>query len=286
MRNVEPSSDIPRFGAATSVDEIADAIKQHGCAVIESLVSPQACDAILDEMRPWVDASPYGPDEFSGHTTKRTGALLARSPSSAALVAHQVVLDVVDRVLWPKKTSFQLHLTQVITIEPGAPAQQLHRDQWCFDFFPFPDDVEVEVGTMWALTDFTDENGATRIAVGSHRATDPRAVTPDDTVAAAMPRGSVVLYSGRAVHGGGANRSAVTRVGLNIDYALSWLRQEENQYLSVSFEVARELPERVQRLMGYSIGAYALGYVDDLRDPLTVLRGDSSAIAGFAPSDA
>jgi ectoine hydroxylase-related dioxygenase (phytanoyl-CoA dioxygenase family) len=90
-----------------------------------------------------------------------------------------------------------------------------------------------------------------------------------------MPRGSVVLYSGRTVHGGGANASADRwRTGINVDYVLGWLRQEENQYLSVPLDVVRQLPERVQRLMGYSMGAYALGYIDDVRDPMAVLRGD------------
>jgi ectoine hydroxylase-related dioxygenase (phytanoyl-CoA dioxygenase family) len=87
-----------------------------------------------------------------------------------------------------------------------------------------------------------------------------------------MPRGSVVIYTGRTVHGGGANTTEADRVGINIDYALGWLRQEENQYLSVPKEIAAALPEKVQRLMGYQMGAYALGYMDDLRDPIRFLR--------------
>jgi ectoine hydroxylase-related dioxygenase (phytanoyl-CoA dioxygenase family) len=91
-----------------------------------------------------------------------------------------------------------------------------------------------------------------------------------------MPRGSVVLYTGRTVHGGGANDSDAWRTGVNVDYVLGWLRQEENQYLSVPRDVAAALPEEVQRLMGYQLGAYALGYVDDLRDPIRVLQGEAA----------
>ena len=204
--------------------------------------------------------------------------MLARSVASRELIANPLVLDTVDKVLWPSKTTFQLHLTQAITIGPGSPAQQLHRDQWCFDFFEFPDDVQVEVGTMWALDPFTEENGATRVALGSHRETvtlknsDSFATLPAD-----MPAGSIVLYTGRTVHGGGANRSDADRIGINIDYAVGWLRQEENQYLSVPLDVARELPEHIQRLMGYRQGAYALGYIDDSRDPIDVLRADGDS---------
>jgi ectoine hydroxylase-related dioxygenase (phytanoyl-CoA dioxygenase family) len=87
-----------------------------------------------------------------------------------------------------------------------------------------------------------------------------------------MEAGSVLFYTGSLYHGGGANRSPALRLGLNVTYAVAWLRQEENQYLSVPLEVARELPESLLRLMGYARGAYALGYVDDLRDPIEVVR--------------
>ena len=255
---------------------------EHGAAIIERLVSDDVCDRLRAELEPWIDTTPAGGDDFSGKSTRRTGALLARSVASRDLIANPLVLDTVDKVLWPSKTTFQLHLTQAITIGPGSPAQQLHRDQWCFDFFEFPGDVQVEVGSMWALDAFTEQNGATRVALGSHRE-DVTLKNSDSfaTVPAEMPAGSIVLYTGRTVHGGGANRSDADRIGINIDYALGWLRQEENQYLSVPLEVARDLPENIQRLMGYRQGAYALGYIDDSRDPIDVLRPDRER--GAAP---
>ncbi|MFM8408696.1 MAG: phytanoyl-CoA dioxygenase family protein, partial [Alphaproteobacteria bacterium] len=170
-------------------------------------------------------------------------------------------------------TSWQLHLTQVIAIGPGQGGQSVHRDQWAFDFFPFPVGYEVQCNTIWAIDDFTEENGATRLVPGSHRREDGLAFEQGDTVAATMPAGSVLLYTGSLYHGAGANRSGATRRGLNLTYAVSWLRQEENQYLSIPPEVARTLPEDLLRLVGYARGAYALGYVDDMRDPLDVLLG-------------
>jgi ectoine hydroxylase-related dioxygenase (phytanoyl-CoA dioxygenase family) len=196
------------------------------------------------------------------------------------LVAHPLVLDVADAALWERKSTFQLHLTQVISIDPGAPAQQLHRDHWCFDFFHFPPEVDVELATIWALTDFDEENGATRVVPDSHRTTGMN-YTETDTEPAEMPRGSVVFYLGGCVHGGGANRSDRVRTGVNVDYALGWLRQEENQYLSVPPEIARTLPEPIQRLMGYGLGAYALGYIDDARDPIELLRGERTTESSF-----
>jgi hypothetical protein len=269
-------TELPRFAADAAPETIAAAVLEVGAAIVERAIDEATCDRLAEELAPHLEVTPTGGDDFTGRSTKRTGALLARLPTSPAVVAHPLVLDVAERVLWPQKSSFQLHLTQAISIGPGSPAQGLHRDQWCFDFFPFPDDVHVELSTIWALTDFTEENGATRVVPGSHGRVDPGSFTPDDSVAATMPRGSVVLYTGRTVHGGGANESDTWRTGLNVDYVLGWLRQEENQYLSVPREVAATLPEPVQRLMGYQLGAFALGYVDDLRDPLSVLRGESA----------
>lgn len=274
---------IPRFAAAASAADVAAALREAGCAIVERLASPESCDRVAAELEPFLATTPTGSDDFTGRSTRRLGALLARSPGSVELVAHPLVLDVADRVLWAEKTTFQLHLTQAIAIGPGSAHQQLHRDQWCFDFFPFPVDVDVEVSTIWALTEFSAANGATRVVPGSHRTGDDIVYSADDTVPAEMPRGSVVLYTGRTVHGGGANATEDVRVGVNVDYVLGWLRQEENQYLSVPPEVARQLPERVQRLMGYGLGAYALGYVDDLRDPIEVLRdGTASAATTFS----
>jgi ectoine hydroxylase-related dioxygenase (phytanoyl-CoA dioxygenase family) len=167
----------------------------------------------------------------------------------------------------------QLHLTQVIAIGAGEPAQAIHRDQWAFDFFPFPTGYEIQCNTIWAMTDFTERNGATRVVPGSHRSADKLSFGEADTEPAEMPAGSVLFYTGALYHGGGANRSDATRLGVNQTYDVSWLRQEEHQDLSVPADVARTLPEPLLRLMGYARGAYALGYVDDLRDPLEVLLG-------------
>ena len=176
---------------------------------------------------------------------------------------------------------FRSHLTQAISIGPGADAQALHRDHWCFDFFPFPVGLDVQVSTIWALQDFTEDNGATRLVPGSHRTPDEVRYRPEDSVAATMPRGSVVLYLGSAWHGGGANSSDAVRTGINVDYTVGWLRQEENQYLTYSLDEVREFPERLQRLLGYEVGAYALGYLDGGRDPLDLVRAPSGDPPGY-----
>ncbi len=270
---------IRRYGADVTAAEVARALAADGCAVIEDLVPGSTMDAVGAELAPWMAATPDGPDDFSGLATKRTGALLARSPTARQLVMHPTVRGTVAEVLG-HASSYQLHLTQLIAIGPGETSQPIHRDQWAFDFFPFPNGYEVQCNTLWAMTDFTEDNGATRVVPGSNHADDKLRLRAEDTVPAEMTKGSVLLYTGALYHGGGANRSEAVRCGVNITYNVSWLRQEENQYLSVPLEVARTFDEDLQRLMGYSRGAYALGYVDDLRDPIEVLRPDAGRI-GF-----
>jgi ectoine hydroxylase-related dioxygenase (phytanoyl-CoA dioxygenase family) len=271
--------ELTHLPADTDAATVAAAMAEAGAVVIDELAPRALVAQILEELDPFLAATETGPDEFSGMRTRRTGSLIARSPASRELIAHPLVLGAVETVLG-HATTFQLHLTQMISIGPGEPAQPVHRDQWAYDFFTFPSGFEVQVSTMWAMSDFTLENGATRIVPGSHRAADRERYSRADTVGAEMRSGSVVLYTGSMYHGGGANRSDSVRIGMNVDYNVGWLRQEENQYLAVPIEVARTLPESMQRLIGYARGAYALGYVGDLRDPIELLRPEA-ARTGF-----
>jgi ectoine hydroxylase-related dioxygenase (phytanoyl-CoA dioxygenase family) len=264
---------IKHLPASASADEIAAALAQDGAAIVDRMTTAAAMDNVAAELRPWIDVTAFGPDDFSGRRTRRTGGLIARSQLCRDLIMNPLTLATARKVL-SKAMSFQLHLTQVIAIGPGQPAQPIHRDQWAFDFFPFPSGYEVQCNTIWAMTDFTAENGATRIVPGSNHFEDKLQFHEKDSEPAEMEKGSVLFYTGSVYHGGGANRSEATRTGINITYNVSWLRQEENQYLSVPLEIARTLPVELLRLMGYARGAYALGYVDDLRDPIEVVRPD------------
>jgi hypothetical protein len=262
---------IEHLSASGSPERIVEVLARDGCVVVDRLAEPARLEQVAREMQPYLEGLRPGPDEFAGLHTRRAGGLIARSPAARELVAHPAVLAAVGGLL-SHATSFQLHLTQVIAIGPEEPAQAVHRDQWAFDFFPFPKGYEVQCNTIWAMTDFRADNGATRVIPGSHRYDDRLSFKEEDTEPAEMEAGSALFYTGSLYHGGGANRSDQVRTGLNITYAASWLRQEENQYLSVPLEVARSLPEELLRLMGYARGAYALGYVDDLRDPMEVVR--------------
>ena len=272
------------FSAATAPTEIADALRQDGAAIVDRLIAVDLVDRVLAETKPHLDATSPGTDGFSGRRTRRTGSLIARSPATHGLVAHPTLIGVCDEILGANATSYQLHLTQIIDIGPEEPAQMIHRDQWAWDSFPFPSGFEVEISTIWAMEDFTEHNGATRVIPGSHVWPDDRKPSPEETVPAEMDVGSVLIYTGSVFHGGGANHSDRARTAVNIDYCLSWLRQEENQYLSCPPEVAKDLPVSLAKLIGYSRGAFALGYYGDTQDPIEALHPGTAA-HGFAVSE-
>jgi len=269
---------VTHFSPDTDAEVLHQTLLSDGALIVDDLAStlPEGAaqvDMIRREMQPYIDSTPVGGDNFTGKQTRRSGALIARSPASRPLVQHPTILDVTGKLLH-KAQSYQLHLTQTIAIGPGSPAQSIHRDEWAFDFFEFPSDHHVQCNTIWAMTDFTEENGATRLIPGSQADPVDLGRSIDESVPAEMTKGSCLLYTGKVYHGGGANQSDDVRVGLNVTYNVGWLRQEENQYLSVPREIAETLDDDLLKLMGYRIGAYALGYIDDIRDPLQALRGD------------
>jgi ectoine hydroxylase-related dioxygenase (phytanoyl-CoA dioxygenase family) len=263
---------VVRFQNSCAPDEVAAAVREHGYAIVDSVVSNELMDRIAHEMNPYVEACSKGLDSFFGLQTKRTGSMIARSPASRELVTHPLALAVAAKIL-DKASTFRLNLTQVMTIYPGGDPQQLHRDELAWDFFPFPLDYNIQLNIIWAMTEFTAENGATRIVPGSQKlAADGSAYTEADTIRAVMPRGSALFYTGKVIHGAGANRTSAIRQGINITYAVGWVCQEENQYLATPLEIAKTLPEELLKLMGYQLCCYAMGYVGDWRDPMSVIR--------------
>jgi ectoine hydroxylase-related dioxygenase (phytanoyl-CoA dioxygenase family) len=253
--------------------EVADHLRRWGYAIVRDLASAEQLDRLDGEAAPWIASSDHGRDVYDGRHTRRTGSLVARCPTVRELIMHPLVVGTVTDFLG-HASAVQLHLTQIISIEPGETDQKLHRDQMAFDYYPFPSDYHVQCNTIWALTDFTAANGATRIRPGTSAMDDAEA-EGIEPVRAEMPRGSVLFYDGKVVHGGGANHSDGIRRGVNLTYSVGWVRQEENQFLACPPEVARTLDDDLLRMMGYQQGAFALGYVGDQQDPLAVLRGTS-----------
>ena len=252
-------TEISVLDHTASIDDIVETVAIDGAAIVTGVLVTDAVRALNNEVMPWVEKTNNGRDDFTGRHTTRTGALVARSPRCRELVMHELALGVAEQFLADYTSKIQLHLTQVIRIRGGQGRQPLHRDRLAWGGY-IPKSIEPQLNTMWAMTDFTVENGATRLVPGSPSWPDDRRAEPHEIVHASMPAGSVLFYSGSVVHSGGENTTTEDRVGINISYCLGWLRTEENQFLSCPPAVARELEPELQELLGYSMPNYALGY--------------------------
>lgn len=258
--------ELHRFGGSSD-NELLDAIERDGAVIVRDVLSPDDVAQALRELDPYIVGTGLIDSELVGKRTTRTGALAARSAVARAAIVHPDVMRVGRRFLSEFSAGIQLNLTQVMRLLPGQGSQQLHRDRFLWGRH-LPPQVEPLFNTMWALTEFTEQNGATVVVPGSHRWDWDREPTPEEIVSASMPVGSVLLYTGTVVHGGGSNQSDSPRIGMNITYLLDWLRQEENQYLSCPPSVATEFDDpELGALLGYSTGNGGLGYYSSPHEP-------------------
>lgn len=248
--------------ATASTDDVQTVLERDGAAILSGVIGADVIEQMTTEVMPYIERTPMGGDDFTGRQTQRTGALVARTPTCRDLVMNERIVESANRFLAPYTDKIILHLTQTIYIHPGQGAQVLHRDRLAWGT-QMPRSIEPQFNTIWALTDFTAENGATRVVPGSHNWGWERRAERKDIVQAEMAAGSVLLYTGSVLHSGGKNASSKSRLGLNLTYCLGWLRQEENQYLSCPPHIARELDPALQDLLGYTQGNYALGYYSD-----------------------
>jgi ectoine hydroxylase-related dioxygenase (phytanoyl-CoA dioxygenase family) len=253
-------------GATSTGQDVARRLTSDGYVTVSGMMSESDVRAARTDLGRILESTPTGRNVFEGFATQRVYALFAKTRTFDRAAVHPLLLEVLDHVLG----HYQLSAPVGIRIGPGERAQLLHRDD---AIYPLPQPhPPVVVNTMWPLDEFTADNGATRYVPDSHRWEPGRQPTADDPVLTApMPPGSAMFYLGSLWHGGGANRTGRPRLGVILEYAAGWLRPQENHCLAVPRAVVRQLPGRLQELLGYNIYPPFVGYVDGTH-PRKVLR--------------
>jgi len=261
--------------SATTIADHAAQVEEMGYTVLEGVIEEDLVDAIADDLlRLERDLGIVPADNlFEGLRTVRIYNLLVHGELYQRIPVHPSVLPVVEAVL---DHGLLISSLSSIAIGPDESAQMLHADD---QLIPLPrPHPPIICNTMWAITDFTDENGATRLVPGTHRALNvPELGTTYETIPAEMSKGSVLVWVGSLWHGGGANRTDQRRVGIAMNDCAGYIRQQENQQLGIPIEVARRFPRRLQELVGYSVYNGLVGHIDKQHPGSYVFGSDDSA---------
>ncbi len=268
----------------TPTEAILKIIDRDGAVIIDAILSKEETNIFAEELAPLLQTASAGRDSFTGFSTTRVGALIARSSICRHLATHPQLLAIANQLLGKFSPTIQLSLTQAVKIAPGEGAQILHRDRGLWGGH-IPRRIETQLGTMIAVTDFTHENGATRVVPGSAHWDASREPKPEDIASADMKAGSILVYNGTVIHGGGPNSTEKPRLGVLLHYTLGWLRQQENMYLACPPDIAKNFTPELRRLLGYAQGSPVMGFYSDpkggqeLVSP-EVLFGDAVSAVG------
>lgn len=238
------------------VDADLAAMQRDGYVILPDLIGADQLDEIRQAVEPLLD--PHGRNSFEGRSTQRVYSVLNKTRACDVIADHPRVLALLDRLLLP---NYLLSMLQVIRILPGEQAQMLHTDD---AFYPLPRPRKaLGAATIWAIDDFTADNGATDIIPGSHLWGE-QAPNPADRQPVVMPAGSCVFFPGTLWHGGGANRSGQPRLAVTAQYCEPWVRPQEAFTLSITRDTARAVSEDIRRMLGYSIHPPFIGQVDGM----------------------
>ncbi len=269
---------LERIDTSATSEDLCALMERDGAVIVENILTLEQLESMNAEIDRRIEGlspglrNPSHEDmiEFYGHSTVRFDGLPGKSDTFQELMLLPQLIETADHFLLPNCEDYLFNTGQLIQIGPGETDQMLHRDEDAWQELP-PPRPYLEIEAMFALTDFTKENGATRVVPGSHKWPLDREAKPEEVTQAEMKAGSALFYMGSAIHGGGANRTVnESRRGMFLGYCVGWLRTEENTFLTVPFEKARTMPLRIQELLGYKAHR-GIGVVD-VGDPMVMLK--------------
>jgi len=258
----EQRKPLPAMDKQTKHD--LEVILRDGYIIISDVLPP----SVVSDLRSIIHSipTPFGRNNFEGTKTVRIQALPAKHEIFDYIATHPRVINLMDRLLLP---NYLLHTYSTIELHPGETSQPWHTDA---SQFRIPRDpslnaiphTHISANSMFAIDDFTEENGGTRIFPGSHLWPQGRLpdLEKDRWVACDMKAGGLMVWVGGLWHAGGANRSAGKRLGVLAHYCQPHLRPQENYALSIDPSEISKMSPRMRSLVGFSVAAPQFGHVD------------------------
>lgn len=191
----------------------------------------------------------------------------------------QVVMRTTDARWGPNCHHYNLGTAAMLEIHGGSRKQILHRENGIYQPFIgyIPEMREFILSVNWAGTEFTLDNGATRLVPGSHKWPEDRIAKESEIAQAVMSKGSAVVWLSRTLHGSGSSTSTEGRTAFFASYVADWVRQEENQYVIVPPETAEKLSHRAQQVIGYRCSD-RLGWVKGRSRENLLQQGESGTL--------
>ncbi|WP_020099251.1 phytanoyl-CoA dioxygenase family protein [Mycobacterium sp. 360MFTsu5.1] len=252
------------------VDADLATIARDGYVILPDLLSATQLDEIRAAVTPMLDR--HGRNGFEGRSTQRIYSVLNKTAACDVIADHPRVLALLDRMFLP---NYLLSMLQVINILPGEQAQMLHTDD---GFYPLPRPrAALGAATIWAIDDFTADNGATDVVPGSQLWGDRLPGDDVERKPVVMSAGSCVFFPGTLWHGGGANRTDRPRLAVTAQYCEPWLRPQEAFTLSMTRDTVRRVSEDIRRMLGYSIHPPFIGQVEGMHPKrLLEIAGDQA----------
>jgi hypothetical protein len=246
---------------SSSVADVVAVLRRDGVVVVDRLVPADLIAQIRNELEPSLAAVRPGGGMWFGRQSKRISGVVALSPAFCSVITNETLVGVAAEVLKDNCANIQLQLSAALEVWPNGTLQPLHRDDGVYLPYLQLDGKQHLISFMLAGTDFTPANGSTRFVVGSHEWPVSREPRDEEAVQVEMVAGSVAIWLGSTAHGMSVNRTDEPRLGIVSGYSVGWLRQEENQYLTVPPDVAATLPDDVARILGYCAHTPILGWV-------------------------
>lgn len=268
-----------RTTTSTLARDAVTSLEARGYAIVERRADPAMMDRLVAEVKPWADRAERLQLKFFGGGLRKVESVLTKSSAFVSLLADPLLHEINELVLGPEAL---LNGSSVFILEKGGRDQTIHNDGTIYEpMLPrAPGGPHYLLVFMWAVTDFTRENGATRAIPGSHLWPAGRMPTPDDPVEyLEMAKGSFAVWLGSTFHAASTNHTDAARIGTQMGFNCGWLRPHEANLLLVPPLVARDMPLAVQEVLGYRAHRGMLGCIEQ-QSPIEKL----GMLAGAAAS--